>query len=480
MIVRILLALTQDSTRSRLTAILDGPNTLVESCQISEGCFARPATDDSDVMVVDVAALGSDQHAAVEQLLDSPRRPDVVVVHEAGSAIDASARARYLAVGCLAILSLDVSDQILRDALGALIERRREAAILAYEQSESWSLGDFTTRSPSMQRFMKTARRLCESDSTLLLLGETGVGKEHLARAIHAASRRASGPFVVLNCGAVPDALLESELFGHELGAFTDAVRERRGHFELAHGGTILLDEIAEMPVHLQVKLLRVLQERRIQRVGGEQAIDVDVRVMAATNRDLGVEMDEKRFRSDLYYRLSVIVLELPPLRERREDIEVLVEEYFERFANQIPSNASGVSRQAMHALTSYSWPGNTRELMNVMERAVLLSEGPEITAEDLPESIAAASPVTRPEVIEKLDASAAEAFDVSWLGMPLGQARRAWNRSFERAYLDALLSSTRGRVGEAATRAGIDPRSLYTKMKRHGLRKEDFRANET
>ena len=220
--------------------------------------------------------------------------------------------------------------RILLETLRSLVERRRQDGLRrlkAERPEERYSLNDFVLVSPAMQRFVAVARRVVAADSSLLILGETGVGKERLARAIHAESPRARGPFVAVNCGALPEGLLESELFGHERGAFTGAVASRKGHFELAHEGTIFLDEIGEMPLHLQVKLLRVLEERRLQRVGGQRPIAIDVRVMAATNRDLEAEMGAGRFRNDLYYRLAVVTLTLPPLRDRAEDIPDLVEQ---------------------------------------------------------------------------------------------------------------------------------------------------------
>jgi DNA-binding NtrC family response regulator len=271
---------------------------------------------------------------------------------------------------------------------------------------------------------------------------------------MHAAGPRGSEPFVVVNCGAIPETLMESELFGHEKGAFTDAHRARRGHFEVAHGGTIFLDEIGEVPTHLQVKLLRVLQEKEIQRIGSEKPTTVDVRLIASTNRDLKEEMALKRFRPDLYYRLSVVTLRIPALRERREDIPLLAETYLTRFRLDLNATATRISPRTMEALLSYSWPGNVREVINVLERAVLLCEGDEITLDDLPEEITES--LAAPEMAS--------------------QAKRAWSDAFERTYLNELLEATQGRISETASRAGIDPRSLYDKMRRHGLRKEDFK----
>jgi DNA-binding NtrC family response regulator len=318
------------------------------------------------------------------------------------------------------------------------------------------------------------------SDTSLLITGETGVGKEWLARGIHADSPRRDGPFVAVNCGALPETLLESELFGHEEGAFTGATRVRRGLFETAHGGTIFLDEIGEMPLHLQVKLLRVLESREVQRVGAEVPLRLDVRVMAASNRDLEAEVEAGGFRPDLYYRLGVVTLAVPALRERREDIPTLARSYIDHFSHQFPHTVERIAPEAMAALVEYDWPGNVRELMNVIERAMLLCEGRAITSVDLPDAVGGLASSGPPGgSLDELDGDVSalgSALPDPWLETPLKDLRDALVASLERAYLSALLERTRGRVGETARRAGIDPRSLYAKMRRLGLRKEDYR----
>jgi DNA-binding NtrC family response regulator len=337
-------------------------------------------------------------------------------------------------------------------------------------------LADFISSSPAMQRFMKTVYRVVDSDAPLLINGETGVGKERLARAIHAASRRSDGPFISVNCGAIPENLLESQLFGHEKGAFTGASRAQRGCFELAHRGIVFLDEITELPFHLQVKLLHVLQDYAIRPVGSEATIDVDVRVIAASNKSIEHEVKERRFRHDLYYRLSVVTLTVPPLRERREDIPGLASAFIGELAVRVGRRIRGITGDALQRLSEYAWPGNVRELINVLERAVLLCEGAEVTSDDLPEEI-------RATVVSLSDGAAAGqtpamASDVGpWLGKPLREGREAAAEQFERAYLCALLRETQGRIAETARRAGIEPRSLFTKMRRYGLRKEDFKS---
>jgi DNA-binding NtrC family response regulator len=338
-------------------------------------------------------------------------------------------------------------------------------------------LSDFVSQSPAMHTFMETVYRVVSADNSLLILGETGVGKEHLARAIHSESPRASGSFIAVNCGALPETLLESELFGHEKGAFTGADRAVRGQFEMAHRGTIFLDEIGEMPLHLQVKLLHVLERRQIRRVGGEQSIAVDVRVIAATNRNLTAEVEAGRFRRDLFYRLGAVVLTIPPLRDRREDIPELAENYLQYFRVNTGQPIKGLDADAMAALVKHSWPGNVRELINVMERAVLLCRGDTIRPVDLPSPIAEA-PVAA-VVVAGVAGSVASVPPLPpvWLDKPLRVARRMAMDNLERLYLTQLLTQTRGRIGETARRAGMTTRSLYDRMRRLGLRKEDFRG---
>ena len=229
---------------------------------------------------------------------------------------------------------------------------------------------------PSFQSVLKDVQIVAPTDSTVLILGETGTGKELVARAIHELSRRSKGSFVKVNCAAIPASLLESELFGHEKGSFTGAVAQKIGRFELAHGGTLFLDEIGEMPLELQPKLLRAIQDQEFERVGGTRTIRTDARFVAATNRDLKAMVEENRFRADLYYRLHVFPLNVPPLRDRREDIPLLTRYFVQKHAQRMRRNIDTIPKSVMDALTSYDWPGNIRELQNVLERSVILSSG--------------------------------------------------------------------------------------------------------
>jgi len=479
MLSRVILAMNDAELRRRIRRMLPKEDVLVETVRGRNHLWERAARKSGDVIVATKSAIPTPIVNSIALFQDLPESPAVVVICQNE---DTEEHAELLAAGCDMVLYAGLPDESISDTLLAILERRSsltQDGLVARRPLAQPQLTDFISNSPTMQKFMQVVRRVVRSDTSLLILGETGVGKERLAQAIHAEGRRSDGPFVAVNCGALPESLLESELFGHEEGAFTGATRSRRGAFELAHGGTIFLDEIGEMALHLQVKLLRALQDRQIRRVGGEKPFNVDVRVMAASNRDLEQEVRAKRFRNDLFYRLSVVSLTVPPLRQRVEDIPALVESYIDYLRPRVGCEVYDISPDALEALCEYSWPGNVRELINVLERAILLCAGEEITPDDLPSSISGALGdgeraggslyvPTRPD-----DVSA------EWLGRPLREIRREVVEDLERSYLAAMLHQTAGRVGETARRAGMEPRSLYDKMKRYQLRKEDFRPKK-
>jgi two-component system, NtrC family, response regulator AtoC len=316
-------------------------------------------------------------------------------------------------------------------------------------------LGDMVARSTRMQEVFRTIRKIAEFKTTVLVTGESGTGKELVARAIHRLSPRASGPFVAVNCGAIPATLLESELFGHRKGAFTDATRDRKGLFEEASTGTLFLDEIGELPLALQVKLLRVLQEEEIRRLGDTQDVQVDVRVVAATARDLSAEMQRGNFREDLFYRLNVLAVHLPALRDRREDIPLLVEHFIQRMNARMGLSISGATPEAMRFLVEHEWPGNVRELENTIERAMVLTEGAQVDVDSLPERLRAA--VQRP--------ARALAF-ISDEDLSIKRAsRRAEEELIRRA-----LARTGGNRTRAAELLEISHRALLYKIKEYGI----------
>jgi DNA-binding NtrC family response regulator len=321
-----------------------------------------------------------------------------------------------------------------------------------------------------MQVFLYETQQFVKSDSSILLLGETGVGKEHLSKAIHAESNRASGPFIPINMAAIPEQLMESELFGHERGAFTGAVRSRRGAFEMAHQGTLFLDEIGDMSMSMQSKLLRVLQDLEFRPVGSEKSVWVDVRIIAATNKNLKEAIEQGGFRQDLYYRLSVVSLTLPPLRKRKEDIPSLANHFLGMLTKKTGKNITRFSKEAMSALCRYRWPGNIRELMNVIERAVLLCRLDIISIQDFPQSFAGdTQPLLNSDKNNLM-------LTADWENKSLSEVKNEIIDQIEKEYLQKVLIKTKGRVGQAAQIAGIHPRGLYGKMKRYGIDKSKYK----
>jgi DNA-binding NtrC family response regulator len=483
MLIRVVLAVQPPPLEAQIRRQLTAPDVLVEVLPRRSSLWRHIGRRSGDLVIISRNLVTEPPEEAVRTLRNLPEAPFVVILAEQ---VDFEEQARLMAAGCHAVIHAAINPATLEQALRALLDRRRQESPLTQRLvpgPDDPRLSDFDSDSPRMQAFMATVSRVVGTNTTLLFMGETGVGKERLARAIHAASPRASGPFVSVNCGALPESLLESELFGHEEGAFTGATRLRRGWFEVAHGGTIFLDEIGEMPHHLQVKLLRVLQTREVQRVGSEMAVSIDVRVMAATNRDLGAEVEAGRFRSDLYYRLSVVTLEIPPLRQRPEDIAGLVDNYIDHFRGTFATDVEGIDAEAMEALQDYPWPGNVRELVNIIERAMILCHGRKLVLRDLPETIRRQAPTEAADADDE-GGTPADSLLVrpppDWLSRPLKDVRNAVVADVEQRYLAALLQETGGRIGEAAGRAGIDPRSLYNKMRRYGIDKRRFRPGRT
>jgi two-component system response regulator HydG len=349
---------------------------------------------------------------------------------------------------------------------GALRRRTRE---LEARVGDRQRLDQLVGATPPMREVFATIDKLARSDVTVLLRGESGTGKELAARAIHDRSARHLGPFVALNCAAIPDPLIDSELFGHTRGAFTGAASARPGVFVEADQGTLFLDEIGDLPPPVQSRLLRVLQEGEVRAVGGTGARAVDVRVIAATHVDLDAAVAQKQFRADLYYRLNVVSLTLPPLRERRDDVPLLAAHFLHKHArvsgDELPPR---FTPRAAHALSAYDWPGNVRELENAVQHALVLAHGALIDVDALPQRIAAAGPTCTPELLHTT-ASDPEAID--WADeLPFTQARRQAQERFERTYLTRLLSHSGGNISEAARRAGLDRSNFRRILARHGL----------
>jgi len=305
--------------------------------------------------------------------------------------------------------------------------------------------------SPKMQEVYGTIRKVATSDAPVLIVGESGTGKELVARAIHRRSPRKAEPLVVINCGAIPETLLESELFGHEKGAFTGAHIQRKGRFEMAQGGTLFLDEIGELPLMLQVKLLRFLQELRIERIGGREEIGVDARILAATNKDLKQAINEGRFREDLYYRLGVVTIHLPPLRERKEDILLLAKTFLQRYSSQNNKKIKGLTQQAIQSLEGHDWSGNIRELENRIKRAVIMAEGSKLTPLDLE----------------------LEGFPLKYKRQGIKEAREA----LEKNLIQQALFRNKGNITKAAAELGVSRPTLYELMEKLGIGKTGCKA---
>ena len=337
------------------------------------------------------------------------------------------------------------------DELMVLIEKirkhqaeRRETQFLREQYKERTRFENMIGQSRALQEVFDLIERIAPTDSTVLIKGETGTGKGLAARAIHTKSRRGLGPFVVVNCGAFPEHLLESELFGYQKGAFTDAKTTKKGRLELAHGGTLLLDEIGEISMRMQIDLLRVLEDHIFYRVGGTQPIEADFRIIAATHKELEKAIKVGTFREDLYYRLHVISFAMPPLREHKEDIPLLADYFLHRFAQETNKSVDQISREALDEMMLYDWPGNVRELGNAVERAVVVGRGRRILPQDLP--------IFRPEYVSS----------------PLGRTLR----EVELAHLRSVLQETQWNVSKSAEILGIDRSTLYDKIKRYDLRK--------
>ncbi len=477
MLLRILIV-GEKALVQRIAGLVRHDNVILEKRERASLKY-EPLPESFELVVAEEGSFNEPLDVVAQTLRKIPDAPEVIALQRQE---DPLRRAALLTAGCLGVLSAQLPDEVLAGPLNTIINRRRELLVQRLGLSrlvDKNRLGDFASSSPAMAKMLVVAQRVAEADSSLLILGETGVGKEWFARAIHAEGPRARAPFIAVNCAAVPESLLESELFGHERGAFTGASKSRRGYFELAHKGTIFLDEITEMSPHLQAKLLRVLQERQVQRLGAEKPIDVDLRIMAATNRDPDEAIKAKTFRSDLYYRLSVVTLPIPPLRDRPEDIPSLARRYLEKFRVQMRRPPLELSDAALAALSRYSWPGNVRELINVMERAVLLTSSTVIYPEDLPESIAMAhghaealaegAPPNgfKPIALDTIG---------NWQSLSFKELRKRVLLQLELQYLDAVLRDTRGSILRTAKLLGVAPRSIYNKMRQFKLNKEDYK----
>jgi two-component system, NtrC family, response regulator GlrR len=417
----------------------------VTAVESGDAALAALAVSRPQVVVTDLRMQGMDGMALFDAVhREAPSLP-VVILTAHGTIPEAVSATRR---GVFSFLTKPFEPKVLLDTVA---EAMRLTSPPASGEMEAWR-AELITRSSAMEDLLQQARRVAASDASVCIFGASGTGKELLARAIHRASPRSQAPFVAVNCGAIPEGLLESELFGHKKGSFTGAVSDRRGLFQAAQGGTLFLDEIGDMPLPLQVKLLRALEERKIRPVGSHEQYDVDVRVIAATHRKLEERIASGEFREDLYYRLNVVKLYIPTLAERREDIPLLANHFLTRLAERYRRGRLAYSPEAMQILVSAPWPGNVRQLLNVIEQAVALAP-----TEVIPESL----------VRQALDAG-----DTTLT--PLDEARRA----FERDYLVRILKITGGNVTKAARLAGRNRTEFYRLLERHSLEPGMFKGN--
>jgi two-component system nitrogen regulation response regulator GlnG len=461
---RILVADDEPSIRWLLERLLRQAGHTVSVAEDGVAALAKAVAEPVDLVFLDIRMPGPDGLETLSCLRAEQPDTAVIVMTAHGSvrvAVEAMQRGAYDYLA----KPFD-NDEVL-----LLVERALSAKALAREVvelrtgiQEVWEFGALVGKSSRMQEVYKTIGRIAGTDVTVLLEGESGTGKEVVARAVHHYSRRVGRPFVAVSCAAIPTTLLESELFGHERGAFTDAYQRRLGKFELAHGGTIYFDEVGDLALELQPKLLRVLQEREFERVGGLDALRVDVRVVAATNRDLEALIREGRFREDLYYRLNVVTLRLPPLRERREDIPFLVDHLLTKYAPELGEQA--LSAEALNRLVTYGWPGNVRELENVVQHAMVMATGGVIVPEHLPVADEPVAPLMREGTLEQL---IQEKLAECVRGLGTRESADLYELVLglvERPLLQAVLRETGGNQLRAAALLGMNRNTLRKKLR--------------
>jgi DNA-binding NtrC family response regulator len=454
--------------------------TLIEAASVEEARLevarTRPA-----LILLDINLPGADGLTYLREIAAIKDAPPVVMITAHGSERMAVEAIKAGAYDYLAKpFEVDELRLVVKNALEAA-NLRRENEKLRAALKAARGAGELLGDSEPMRRIYDLIAKVAMTDVTVLICGESGTGKELVARAIHEQSaHRRNGDFVAMNCAALPTELIESELFGHEKGAFTGAAGQRKGKFELAQSGTIFLDEIGDMSLNTQAKLLRVLEDRKIERLGGSHSIPVDVRVISATNRDLASYVTSEKFRADLYYRLRVVEIDLPPLRDRREDIPLLAENFLGTYSAKYQLNCVGIGADAMKRLVTYDWPGNVRELRNAIERSAVLCEGNALCVDDLPEEVRGTGRSERSAEHFQRATPAVTAETIESLQIPYLTDFREARREFERAYIERVLNETGGNVTRAAERVGMHRQSLQQKLKDLGLTRRYVVNEET
>ncbi len=427
--------------------------------------LAHVAGESFDVVVTDIRMPGAGGFEVLKAVKARSPSTEVVMMTGYGTIADA---VQAMKMGAYDYLEKPFDPDAAALVVSRAAERKRlkdEAAALRRELEGTYAFHNIVGKSPKMLEVYRLLEQAAGLDITVLLGGETGTGKELAARAIHYHSERKARRFVPVNCGALPPDLVESELFGHAKGSFTGAAGAKAGLFEEAEGGTMFLDEVGELPLATQVKLNRALQEKEIRRVGSNDPVKVDVRVIAATHRDLRAEAAAGRFREDLFYRLHVFPIRLPALRERIEDVPLLAAHFLEKHARAFRRDISEFDPEALKVLTGYSWPGNVRELENAVERAVAVAKSPRITADDLPTELSAPAGAAPPGSV--------------FTSLPYREAVEQVRERFSREYLVALMREFKGNVSKAAERAHVERETLHRLLKKHGVRGHDFRDDE-
>ncbi len=459
----ILVAENEDSLRLTLSMLLRRAGYAVRDAPHGQAALEVLAKEPVDLVITDLRMEPVDGLEVLRAVKASSPQTEVLVLTGFGS-IESAVEAMKL--GAFEYLTKPFDREEMLLTVAKALERKSllsEVRQLRAQVQERYAFGNIIGPSPRMQKVLDLVARVAESDATVLIEGESGTGKELVARALHHASRRRAGPFVAVNCGALPEPLLESELFGHVKGSFTGATMHKKGLFEEASGGTILLDEIGETTPSMQVKLLRVLQEQEVRRVGSNTPVRIDTRVIAAANRHLGQLVKEGTFREDLFYRLNVIPITIPPLRERPEDVLPLAEHFLRRFAAKQKKAITGLSREAGHLLARYPWPGNVRELENAIERAVVLTRDAEIQPEDLPLGVLAGR--GGPALVAGGSGGASAA------GGGASGGRRLTLREMEKAYILETLNELEWNQAKVAQVLDIGRNTLWRKLKEYGIK---------
>jgi two-component system response regulator AtoC len=454
----VLIVEDHDRLREQLGEFYEQEGFKVTTAACGEEGIEKLSQEKFAIVVSDVKMPGIDGFQLARQVREKYPDTDVILITAFGNIKQA---VEAMKLGASDYITKPFQPEAIRLVSEKLIERRRlleEVKELRQRVQEEHNLENILSKSPKMLKVFDLIRSLAETDSGVMITGETGTGKELVARAIHNLSRRKNRQFVAINCGAFPDTLLESELFGYEKGAFTGAVQSRGGKIELADGGTLFLDEIEAMAAPMQVKLLRVLQEREVERLGGNRKVKIDMRVIAATNVDLSLCLARGTLREDFYYRINVIPIQLPPLRERLEDLPLLIDHILSRHPVAIERKIRQLAPKVLDQMLAYHWPGNIRELENILERAIVKSRGDVIENVDLP------APPQR--ILDRwYDGNGVREISL-----------KQWLSNSEKDYLRSLLIKYKGSISSTAKEAKVDNKTLYRKMRRHGLHKESFK----